>query len=102
MQVWHGSAYVSFSHLVHYAQNLLTYFSHSDTTLYPQNFFEEVKQWTTIFGYSSPISNITESYLPNTYHNATYGPKFQAIYAQGVGHTVPLYEQQYLQFLGIA
>jgi acetylxylan esterase len=74
-----------------------------DTTLYPQNFFEEVKQWTTVFGYSSsPISNVTESYLPNTYHNATFGPNFQAILAQGVGHTVPLYEQQYLQFLGIA
>ena len=28
--------------------------------------------------------------------------EFQAILAQGVGHTVPLFEQQYLQFLGIA
>ncbi|EKM51934.1 carbohydrate esterase family 1 protein [Phanerochaete carnosa HHB-10118-sp] len=82
MQVWHGTA---------------------DTTLYPQNFYEEIKQWTTIFGYpSNPISNATESYLPGGYSNATYGPDFQAILAQGVGHTVPLYEQQYLQFLGIA
>ncbi|TFY71894.1 hypothetical protein EVG20_g1108 [Dentipellis fragilis] len=82
MQVWHGTA---------------------DTTLYPQNFFEEVKQWTTIFNYpSTPLSNITESYLPNTYHNATFGPNFQAILAQGVGHTVPLFEQQYLQFFGLA
>lgn len=78
-------------------------FSYSDTTLFPQNFFEEVKQWTTIFGYSAtPIQNVTESYLPNTYHNATFGPNFQAILAQGVGHTVPLFEQQYLQFLGLA
>ncbi|KAI0356388.1 putative acetylxylan esterase A [Trametes cingulata] len=82
MQVWHGTA---------------------DTTLYPQNFFEEIKQWTTVFGYpSTPISNVSESYLPRGYSNATYGPNFQAILAQGVGHTVPLFEQQYLEFLGIA
>ncbi|KAI0329096.1 alpha/beta-hydrolase [Cubamyces sp. BRFM 1775] len=71
MQVWHGTA---------------------DTTLYPQNFFEEVKQWTTV----------SESYLPAGYSNATFGPMLQAILAQGVGHTVPLFEQQYLEFLGIA
>ncbi|GJE89709.1 carbohydrate esterase family 1 protein [Phanerochaete sordida] len=82
MQVWHGTA---------------------DTTLYPQNFFEEIKQWTTVFGYpASPVSNVTESYLPGGYSNSTFGPNFQAILAQGVGHTVPLFEQQYLQFLGIA
>ncbi|KAI0034042.1 putative acetylxylan esterase A [Vararia minispora EC-137] len=82
MQVWHGTA---------------------DTTLYPQNFWEEIKQWTTVFNYpSTPISNISESYLPAGYSNATYGPRFQAILAQGVGHTVPTFEQQYLQFFGIA
>ncbi|RDX42231.1 acetyl xylan esterase [Lentinus brumalis] len=82
MQVWHGTA---------------------DTTLYPQNFNEEVKQWTTVFGYpSTPISNASEPYLPGGYSNATFGPNFQAILAQGVGHTVPLFEQQYLQFFGIA
>ena len=75
----------------------------SDTTLYPQNFYEEIKQWTTIFDYpSNPISNVSESYLPGGYSNATYGPNFQAILAQNVGHTVPLFEQQYLEFLGIA
>ena len=51
---------------------------------------------------STPISNVSESYLPRGYSNATYGPKFQAILAQNVGHTVPLFEQQYLEFFGIA
>ncbi|EKM61688.1 carbohydrate esterase family 1 protein [Phanerochaete carnosa HHB-10118-sp] len=82
MQVWHGTI---------------------DTTLYPQNFYEEIKQWTTVFGYpSTPISNVSESYLPSGYSNSTFGPNFQAILAQNVGHTVPLFEQQYLEFLGIA
>ncbi|KZT01302.1 carbohydrate esterase family 1 protein [Laetiporus sulphureus 93-53] len=82
MQVWHGTA---------------------DTTVYPQNFYESIKQWTTVFGYpTTPISNVSESYLPSGYSNSTYGPMFQAILAQGVGHTVPLFEQQYLEFMGIA
>ncbi|OCH90798.1 putative acetylxylan esterase A [Obba rivulosa] len=82
MQVWHGTI---------------------DTTLYPQNFYEEIKQWTTIFDYpSTPISNVSESYLPQGYSNSTFGPRFQAILAQNVGHTVPLFEQQYLEFFGIA
>ncbi|VDB82870.1 unnamed protein product [Peniophora sp. CBMAI 1063] len=82
MQVWHGTA---------------------DTTLYPQNFFEEIKQWTAIFDYpATPISNVSESYLPAGYSNSTFGPRFQAILAQGVGHTVPTFEQQYLEFFGLA
>ncbi|KAM5543202.1 hypothetical protein V8D89_003076 [Ganoderma adspersum] len=107
MQVWHGTAYAPF-HLMFAGRTkdrceLTIARMYSDTTLFPQNFFEEIKQWTTVFGYSStPISNASESYLPSGYSNATFGPNFQAILAQGVGHTVPLFEQQYLQFLGIA
>ena len=74
-----------------------------DTTLFPQNFYEEIKQWTTVFDYpSTPVTNVSESFLPSGYSNSTFGPRFQAILAQGVGHTVPLFEQQYLEFLGIA
>ena len=75
---------------------------YSDTTLFPQNFFEEIKQWTTVFGYASPISNGTSPGLPSNYYNATFGPKFQAIQGQGVSHNFPLYEQMHLQFFGIA
>ena len=35
------------------------------------------------------------------YSNATYGPLFQAILAQGVGHTVPEHEVNVLQFFGL-
>ncbi|KIP03626.1 carbohydrate esterase family 1 protein [Phlebiopsis gigantea 11061_1 CR5-6] len=45
---------------------------------------------------ANPISAVSESYLPSGYINLTYGSSFQAILAQGVGHTVPLFEQQYL------
>lgn len=84
LQIWHGT---------------------NDTALAPQNFWEQIKQWTNVFGYSqTPISNVSmvaDGY-PAGYSNATYGPKFQAILAQGVGHTVPVYEQAILKFFGIA
>ncbi|KAF8311693.1 acetyl xylan esterase [Clavulina sp. PMI_390] len=80
MQQWHGTA---------------------DTTLYPQNFWEGIKQWTNVDGYSqTPTSNITNS--PTTgYSTATYGPLFVAILAQGVGHTVPDWPIQTLQFFNL-
>jgi hypothetical protein len=55
------------------------------------------------FGYSqTPISNTSIPGFPSTYSNATYGPKFQAILAQGVGHYIPVAEPQILSFFGIA
>jgi acetylxylan esterase len=80
MQVWHGT---------------------TDTTLYPQNFFEEIKQWTNVFGYSqTPVSNSTNTPLYG-YSKSVYGPNFQAILAQGVGHTVPERAGDVLAFFGL-
>ncbi|TRM68531.1 carbohydrate esterase family 1 protein [Schizophyllum amplum] len=81
MQVWHGSA---------------------DTTLYPQNFYEEIKQWTNVLGYEeSAGTNTTSDPLPG-YTRATYGTDFEAIFAQGVGHTVPEQANDVLRFFGLS
>ncbi|KAF8591660.1 carbohydrate-binding module family 1 protein [Ramaria rubella] len=80
MQVWHGTI---------------------DTTLYPQNFYEEIKQWTNVLGVSqTPTSNITNDPLPG-YSRASYGPDFQAILAQNVGHTVPEQPNDVFTFFGL-
>lgn len=61
--------------------------SQSDTTLYPQNFQEEIKQWTNVFGVSqTPTATSTNDPLPG-YTRTSYGPNVQGILAQGVGHT---------------
>ncbi|TCD60127.1 hypothetical protein EIP91_010689 [Steccherinum ochraceum] len=79
-QFWHGTA---------------------DTTLYPQNFWEDIKQWTNVFGVSqTPTSNITNDPLPG-YSRASFGPNVQAILAQGVGHTVPEQANDVLNWFGI-
>jgi len=81
MQIYHGSA---------------------DTTLYPQNYNETIKQWTGVFGYNLKPQQV----LPNTpqprYTKEIFGPNVQGIYAQGVGHTVPVQGNEDLKWFGLA
>ena len=73
-----------------------------DTTLYPQNFWEDIKQLTNVFGVSqTPTSNVTNDPLPG-YSWAMFGPDVNAILAQGVGHTVPERANDVLTWFGIA
>ncbi|KAF7966741.1 hypothetical protein HWV62_37215, partial [Athelia sp. TMB] len=81
VQFWHGTA---------------------DTTLYPQNFQEEIKQWTNVFGVSqTPTATSTNDPLPG-YTRTSYGPNVQGILAQGVGHTVPEQETDTLNWFGLS
>ncbi|KAL0950541.1 hypothetical protein HGRIS_007348 [Hohenbuehelia grisea] len=80
VQFWHGTA---------------------DTTLYPQNFQEEIKQWTNVFGVSQTPSQTQSNSPLNGYTRTSYGPNVQAILAQGVGHTVPEQENDVLAWFGL-
>lgn len=83
VQFWHGTAYVASCCPIQSSSSRIL----SDTTLYPQNFWEEIKQWTQVFGVSqTPTSNITNNPQAG-YSRATFGPNVQGILAQGVGHT---------------
>lgn len=54
-----------------------------------------------MFGYSeTPISQTANDPLSG-YTWSIYGPNFQAIYAQGVGHTVPERATDVLHFFGL-
>jgi len=57
-QIWHGTA---------------------DTTLYPQNFDEEIKQWTNVFGVSSTPSATVQNSPLSGWTRMSYGSNFQAI-----------------------
>ncbi|PPQ91067.1 hypothetical protein CVT25_014735 [Psilocybe cyanescens] len=73
-----------------------------DTTLFPQNFFEEIKQWTNVFGVSqTPVTNLSSNPQAG-YSRASFGPNVQAILAQGVGHTVPEHETDTLAWFGLS
>ncbi|TVY84955.1 Acetylxylan esterase A [Lachnellula suecica] len=68
MQIWHGSA---------------------DTTLAPQNYQEEIKQWTGVFGVSQTATSSKANTPQSQYTTSDYGPNVEGIYATGVGHSVP-------------
>ncbi|PGH07751.1 hypothetical protein AJ80_07956 [Polytolypa hystricis UAMH7299] len=67
MQIWHGSA---------------------DTTLFPQNYEETIKQWTAVFNVSQTPTSVRQNYLEQMYTTSDYGLDVQGIYAEGTGHSV--------------
>jgi len=81
MQIYHGTA---------------------DTTLYPQNYNETIKQWTGIFGYNIQPQQVIPNSPQQQYTTEIYGPNVQGIYAHGVGHTVPIQGPQDLKWFGLA
>lgn len=68
MQIWHGSA---------------------DGTIAPQNYQEELKQWTGIFNVSMTAASSKTNTPEKSYTTSDYGPSVEGIYATGVGHSVP-------------
>ncbi|KAK0127692.1 hypothetical protein ONS96_007210 [Cadophora gregata f. sp. sojae] len=68
MQIWHGSA---------------------DGTIAPQNYQEELKQWTNIFGVSMTATDSKDNTPEKNYKTSNYGQNVQGIYATGVGHSCP-------------
>jgi len=85
----------------------LAYHGSTDTTLYPQNFQETLKEWTGVFGldYDSPDSTGTTSkgYELTTYGVTDANPDgtVVGVYAIGVGHTVPIDGDSDMKFFGL-
>ncbi|KAL0258235.1 hypothetical protein SLS55_007408 [Diplodia seriata] len=82
MQVYHGSA---------------------DATLKPQNYAETMKQWSAVWGYDY---DAPEQQLENTpaqgYFKTVWGEGVQGVFANGVGHTVPIRGDDDMVFFGYA
>lgn len=74
------------------------YHGSADEVLAPENYEETVKQWTGVFGfdYQSPASSLANTpksgYTTETWGVSDTNPDgtVQGIYAEGVGHTVPI------------
>lgn len=82
MQVYHGS---------------------TDSTLLPQNYDETMKQWAGVFGYDYENPQSTQANTPlSGYTKTVWGESVQGIYAEGVGHTVPIRGDDDMAFFGFA
>jgi hypothetical protein len=61
----------------------------NDTVLYPPNFTEEIKQWTTVLGLTNVTREATEDTPLPGWTKYSYGEKFEAYSAAGVDHDIP-------------
>ncbi|KAG8797239.1 hypothetical protein FRC17_007806 [Serendipita sp. 399] len=80
MQFWHGTA---------------------DNVLYYQNFLEETKQWTNVFGVSQTPTNTVQNYPLSGWTRYDYGPNVMGISAQGVGHDISYQYTQIMEWFGL-
>ncbi|CAA7260746.1 unnamed protein product [Cyclocybe aegerita] len=80
VQIWHGT---------------------NDETLNYNNHNEAIKQWTNVFGYSTPAQTTQSNSPLNGWTRSTFGPNFQAISAQGVPHNIPVQPNDVLSWFGL-
>ncbi|KAG9255929.1 PHB depolymerase family esterase [Emericellopsis atlantica] len=78
------------------------YHGDADTTLYPQNYEETIKQWAGVFGYdpNSPIETDPNDPAP-PFTKRVYGDKLVGALGAGVTHNTPHFEQEDLEWFGI-
>jgi hypothetical protein len=77
------------------------YHGAADTTLYPQNYNETIKQWTGVFGYSLTPQQVIPNNPASPFTKYVYGQNVQGIYGQGVGHSIPIFGTEDLKWFGI-
>ncbi|KAK7229309.1 hypothetical protein V2G26_001479 [Clonostachys chloroleuca] len=80
MQIYHGSV---------------------DSTLYPNNWNETMKQWSGVFGYSGP-TEVLYNNPSSPYVKYVYGSNLEGIYGVGIGHSVPVMGAEDLKWFGFA
>ncbi|KAH8912719.1 carbohydrate esterase family 1 protein [Coniochaeta sp. PMI_546] len=78
------------------------YHGSSDSTLLPNNYNETIKQWAGVFGYDYTKPDSTKANTPQSgYTTYTWGDHLVGVYAQGVGHTVPIRGSDDMKFFGL-
>jgi acetylxylan esterase len=100
-QQWANVVHFMYPEYSGYRPRMQIYHGSSDTALFPQNYNETIKQWTAIFGYSLQPQQVIPNTPQQRYTTEIYGPNVQGIYAQGVGHTVPIQGNQDMKWFGL-
>jgi len=81
---------------------MMIYHGSADTTIYPPNFNETLKQWAGVFGYTYGQPQQT---LPNSpaapYTKYVYGPNLVGAYGTGVTHNIAVNGAADMEWFGI-
>ncbi|OBS22541.1 hypothetical protein FPOA_08878 [Fusarium poae] len=80
MQIYHGTA---------------------DPTLNVQNYYETIKQWTGVFGYSATPKSTTNNFPRSPYKREVFGDKLETFLGNGVTHAVDHFPDEDLKFFGL-
>ncbi|KAJ3540204.1 hypothetical protein NM208_g5158 [Fusarium decemcellulare] len=79
MQIYHGSA---------------------DEILNAQNYYETIKQWTGVFGYSTTPQSTTPNFPRSPYTKYVFGDKLQTFLGEGVSHSINVFPEEDLKWFG--
>ncbi|WZH42049.1 Alpha/Beta hydrolase protein [Fusarium acuminatum] len=79
MQIYHGSV---------------------DEVLNVQNYYETIKQWTGVFGYSTEPVSTTPNFPRSPYTRYVFGDKLQSFLGQGVTHSIDVFPEEDLKWFG--
>lgn len=78
---------------------MLIYHGAKDATLNPQNYEEEIKQWSGVFGYDTPISSANAT--PAADHiTTTYGPLLTGVLGANEPHSLTLFPSNDMAWFG--
>ncbi|KAK2035895.1 PHB depolymerase family esterase [Colletotrichum somersetense] len=81
---------------------MMIYHGSTDTTLYPANYQETIKQWSGVFGYNADKPVSSKQNTPQTnYRTDVFGDHLTGVFATGVGHTVPIRGADEMNFYGL-
>ncbi|EEU37824.1 uncharacterized protein NECHADRAFT_106573 [Fusarium vanettenii 77-13-4] len=78
------------------------YHGGADNILLSPNYQETIDQWAGVFGYNSVSPQSSNNNVPQAgYKTDTFGPKLVGIFAQNVGHSVPVRGADDMKFFGL-
>jgi acetylxylan esterase len=78
-----------------------TFHGSRDNVLYPQNLYEQIKQWTSVFGVSEVPTSTTKDTPLSGWTRWRYGDKFEAYEAAGVDHNIPNQDQLVIDYFDL-
>ncbi|KAK4156174.1 Alpha/Beta hydrolase protein [Chaetomidium leptoderma] len=82
---------------------MMIYHGSADSTIYPQNFNETLKQWAGVFGYTYGQPQQTLSNSPSSgYTKYVYGENLVGVYGAGVTHDIPVNGAADMQWFGLS
>lgn len=98
---WAQLVHDAFPEYTGFRPKLQTLHGSADNVLYPQNFKEQIKQWTSVFAVSDTPTSTTKDTPLNGWTRYRYGDKFEAYEAAGVDHNIPNQDDMVIDYFDL-